>query len=180
LTAETLAGAPAKLGEDFVLFLDLRLFRTSGTDQPSKAERAFYEGLAEFGLRLLDSKRSLPWIDDEGRESLWRELQQVLMPTRPGLAPPETLLPRLLSLLDPSLPIVVFSSTHRTEFIEPFRSYGNLVTDFHKPVLTGLAGDWDEAVREMHSAFVDAMDRAAAILRVRRLLRPFQKPALAN
>jgi hypothetical protein len=180
LNAEVLAGCPSRLVEDFVLFLDLRLFRSTATGQATEAERAFYHGLASFGLRLLDSRRSLPWIDDEEREALRNELRQASNSAATGLAPPETLLPRILSLLDPTLPIVIFSSTHRTEFIEPFRNFGNIITNFHKPVLTSLAGDWEASVCEMHTAFIDAVDRAAAILRIRSLLRPFQKPLLLN
>ena len=178
LDAETLAGVPSKLGEDFVLFLDLRLFRAGSAGQP--AELSFYQSLAAFGQQLLDSRRSLPWIDEEAREALRVELRQVGDLPTAGFPPPETILPRLLSLLDPSLPIVIFSSTRRTELIEPFRGFGNLITDFHKPVLTGLADDWEASVREMHASFLDAVGRAGAILRVRRLLRPFQKPLLSN
>ena len=184
LSATALLGAESKIGDDFVLLLDLRLFsHTKG--QAGETERPFFTNLADFGLKLLDSRRSQPWLDEESRQAMRLELESLKAPagctgSSLSLPPPETVLPRLLSLLDPTLPIVIFSSTHRTELIEPFRDYGNIITGFHKPVLGGLSEGWELAVREMHRDFLDAVDRAAAILRVRQLLSPFQKNLLLN
>jgi hypothetical protein len=184
LGAEALLGAGTSMGDDYVLLLDLRLFsHTSG--QTGAAEVAFFANLADFGLRLLDSRRNLPWLNQDTKKAMRLELESLKEPSTSttgclSLPPAETLLPRLLSLLDPTLPIVIFSSTQRAELIEPFRDYGNIITGFHKPVLGGLSGGWDLAVREMHRDFLDVMDRAAAILRVRALLRPLQKPKLQN
>jgi hypothetical protein len=187
LTATELLGRESKLGENFVLFLDLRLFSGRSGGRPGDQEAEFLRGLAEFGITLLDSKRNLSWAHGESRESLRKELERFTEPKRLvagvdefGQPPRETILPRLVSLLDPTLPIIVFSSTRRTELIEPFRNYGNIITTFHKPVLTGLAGDWAGIVREMHAGFTSAVDQAARILRLRRIVRPFYKPFQAN
>lgn len=184
LSASDILGTNSKLKENFVLFLDLRLFPSDSQGRPGEAEVTFFKQLRTFGKTLLESRRKLSWAGAAERERLRRELDQWADEPAAGcslgMAPRETLLPRLIALLDPTLPIVVFSSTHRTELIEPFRGYGNIITDFHKPVVTGLIGDWPQMVREMHVVFLAAMERAAAILRVRRLLRPFQKPALLN
>lgn len=187
LTATDILGRESKLAESFVLFLDLRLFSGRPAGRPGDQEAEFLRGLAEFGITLLDSKRNLPWAHGESRESLRKELER-FTERKPiaagadefGQPPSETILPRLVSLLDPTLPIIVFSSTHRTELIEPFRNYGNIVTTFHKPVLTGLAGDWVGMVREMHAGFTSAVDQAARILRVRDIGRPFYRPLQAN
>jgi hypothetical protein len=185
LGADVLLGTETRIAGDFVLFLDLRLFASSMSGKAGEEERAFQSEIAEFGRKLLGSRRNMPWVDQEGRNSLILELDRLVAPPEArihseplNLPPTETILPRLIGLLDPTLPIVIFSSTHRTEFIEPFRNYGNIITNFHKPVLTGLAGDWSAMVREMHAEFLTAIDRAAAVLRVRRLLRPIQKPAV--
>lgn len=150
---------------NFVLFLDLRLGLGS----------QFFIQLAEFGLKLLDSGRSLPWIEDDGKVGLRVELECLqasgcIVPpmVQHGLPPEETVLPRLLSLLDPTLLIVIFSSTHRTELIEPFRDYGNIITTFRKPILSGMTRDWDHMVKEMRADFTLALEKAARILRARR------------
>lgn len=161
---------------DFVLFLDLRLFSTASAD----ARSTFLRDLAEFGLQLLASGRNHPWLSEDSRKRMEWELKGIkagtfLHPTDAALTlpPEETLLPRILSLLDPTLPIVIFSSTHRTEMIAPFRDYGNIITTFHKPILTGLTRDWTEAIRELQADFNTALEQAARILRVRNTIKSF-------
>ncbi|MEM6915238.1 MAG: hypothetical protein AAF491_01635, partial [Verrucomicrobiota bacterium] len=134
--------------EDFVLFLDLRL----GLGDE------FQRQLEQVGLELLSSDRKLPWLTDEARSAFKSELE--------AGGTDETLLPRLIALLDPTLPVIIFSSTHRRELIEPFRDYGNLVTTFRKPVLTGMTEDWAEAVSDIHASFVNAVEEAVRILRM--------------
>jgi hypothetical protein len=154
--------------EDFVLFLDLRLF----AEGEREISNRFSEEFAKFGRRLLaarDSGRHLPWVDDaKGFSELESELDGELAHPR------ETLLPRFLSLLDPTLPIIIFSSTHRTELIDPFRDYGNIITAFRKPILTGLTADWASTLKELKADFISALDRAASILAVRKLLRQLE------
>ena len=128
LSAGDIIAGQHKIGEHFVLFLDLRLFPdpeslpSGGTVEQVRS--SFISGLAEFGLKLLDSGRNLPWINNKAKARLRTELRRFQsdasrQPRRHPLAsklpPEETLLPRLLSLLDPTLPIVIFSSTHHTE-----------------------------------------------------------------
>ena len=172
LLAGDILGAESKLRENFVLFLDLRLFPTTEQGKLGEAEADFFKQLRDFGKILLGSKRNLPWTDAVERNALENELDhwadQATRGQDRNLAPRETLLPRLIALLDPTLPIVVFSSTHRTELIEPFRGYGNIVTDFHKPVVSGLVGDWPRMVREMHAAFLATIERASRTMRARR------------
>jgi len=49
-----------------------------------------------------------------------------------------TLLPRLISLIDCSLPIVLFSSTGRREILEFLKPYENIITAFEKPRLAAI------------------------------------------
>ncbi len=83
------------------------------------------------------------------------------------LPPDETLLPRLLSLLDPTLPIIIFSSTHCTDLISPFRDYGNIITKFRKPILTCMNRDWSGVVKGLRADFENALEQASGILKVR-------------
>ena len=184
LSASDILGTPSKLRENFVLFLDLRLFPADSMGIPGEAEVGFFKQLQDFGNILLASKRNLPWASAEERADLMKELAHWAEQKAPkqslNIPPRETLLPRLIALLDPTMPIVVFSSTHRTELIEPFRSYGNIITDFHKPVVSGMPGDWPQMVREMHTSFLAALNRATRIMRVRRASQGFQRKTLPS
>jgi len=149
--------------ENFVLFLDLRL----GLGEE------FQSQLRCVGLHLLSTKtRSLPWLTDASRTEFEAELM--------GGDTDETLLPRLIALIDPTLPIVIFSSTHRTELIGPFRDYGNIITTFRKPILSGLTRDWSEVAKELHADFVSAVEHAGRILQVRRTFQGFCENALKS
>lgn len=163
--------------ERFVLFLDLRLFPDAGM-----ADEKFFKELAVFGNKLLSSGRNLPWVEKEVRERLQRELDQFTVDRASGESAHstgatshrgETLLPRLLALLDPTLPIVIFSSTHRSDLIDPFRNYGNIITTFRKPILAEMTRGWKGVVTELCADFASAMQQATRILRVRDLFRPF-------
>lgn len=160
IAADDLVPGDLSLKDQFVLFLDLRL--GLGTELQRRLEA--------LGKKLLRSGRNLPWLTDASRAALEDELQ--------GGKTGETLLPRLLALIDPTLPIVIFSSTHRRELIEPFRDYGNLITTFRKPVLSGMTSPWAETVRELHGDFVSALEQAARILRARQTFRSFHAKAL--
>jgi len=68
------------------------------------------------------------------------------------------LLPLLLSHYDPSLPIVLFSSTHQREVLEMVGHRPNIITGFSKPLLTGY-GD-GQRPEEAVSGLVAALKRA--------------------
>lgn len=51
------------------------------------------------------------------------------------------LLPLLLSHYDPSLPIVLFSSSHQREILEMVAHQPNIITDFTKPIISGYGED---------------------------------------
>lgn len=169
LQASHLTGIASKAGDQFVLFLDLRLFPKLDGAQPGKEETEFLKAIAEAGVELLSSRRNVPWLtDDAAKAALRKECEEMCAGRMP--ATPETLLARVISLLDPTLPIVIFSSTHHTGLIDPFRGYGNIITRFRKPVLTGMTRNWPAIVRELHADFTAALEQAAGILRTRRNL----------
>jgi hypothetical protein len=80
-----------------------------------------------------------------------------------------SLLPRLLALLDMSLPIIIFSSTGQRSIIEKFKPYRNIITDFEKPRFFGR--DSQNVVKETHAKFGQAIQRAAQLAEGRRLCR---------
>jgi hypothetical protein len=177
LSAHEIIPSNRVIQDRFVLFLDLRLFPDAESTDPNDARHRFLRQLADFGITLLNSERHLPWLDEKGKARLRKELARFrerpprsLAENSPGeaLPPEETLLPRLLGLLDPTLPIVIFSSTHRSELIDPFRDFGNIITTFRKPILSEMTRDWRIVVKELQADFVTSMEQAARILAVRR------------
>lgn len=78
-----------------------------------------------------------------------------------------TLLPRLISNLDFSLPIILFSSTGKRQIVETLRPYGNIITNFEKPRLqlgqdTCLTG-------ELALKFKFALSKSFELIAARRL-----------
>ncbi len=138
--------------EHFVLFLDLRLGLGA----------AFHAQLRKVARMLLDSSRNLPWFPTEqDRAAFKAELDD----EKAG----DTLLPRLVSLIDPTLPVVIFSSTHHTDLIDPFRNYGNIITAFRKPTMAGTAGmQWEVIVSDLRGQFQSAIEQASRVMRIRR------------
>ena len=165
LTVSDLIPGKYQFERDFLLFLDLRLFPENDRQSTDR----FHEQLVMLGKRLLAQKaRPLPWLDSR-RSEMERELDGNEIAGHPR----ETLLPRILSLLDPTLPILIFSSTHRTELIDPFRDYANIITTFRKPILSGMSRNWDEIVKELRSDFDSALKRAARVFQVRNTIQTF-------
>lgn len=64
------------------------------------------------------------------------------------------LLPLLLSHCDPSLPIVIFSSTHQRKLVELLAHRRNIITCFSKPIPSEYGSSWraDEDLRSLHDA----------------------------
>lgn len=159
---------PAKDAE--ILFLDLRLF--SGEDKKEQ-ERIFFKRLVEIAEKFID-RQDLPWpgFDSEKlkdvREWCKNKEKRETEPYVEAL----TLLPRILSLTDMSLPIVIFSSTGRRDIAETLKPYGNIITDFDKPKFTV---DMPEDIAEQTKAkFEKALGKALSILHGRNVCRYVQ------
>lgn len=125
---------PAKDAE--ILFLDLRLFSGEGEDKKEQ-ERTFFKGLVEIAEKFI-GRQDLPWPGFDSKKlkdvKEWCE-SKGKRETEPYVEA-LTLLPRILSLTDMSLPIVIFSSTGRRDIAEKLKWYGNIITDFDKPKFT--------------------------------------------
>ena len=120
-----------------VLLLDLRLFAGNPgaelvffrsmlplvdhfTDKPNLAWPGFCNGDPRFAAaKVAVEKGTLNADSEEHHEAL-------------------TWLPRLVALVDMSMPIVLFSSTGRRDIVEAFKAYGNIITIFSKPRLQDL------------------------------------------
>ena len=74
-------------------------------------------------------------------------------------APALALLPLMVSFIDPTLPIVVFSSTRQRVVSEMLRNRPNIITDFAKPA-PNLAGDREGRFLQSAKALTGALDKA--------------------
>jgi hypothetical protein len=135
LTGEPDWSQPRLLGQDEVdiLCLDLRLFGDSRSDKPSSKEQDFLNELLQlcttFNLPLSGNQKLAAAVESARRRAQGgaEELQALC------------LLPLLVNRVDPSLPIVLFSSTHQREVTDVFRDYPSIITTFAKPIITGYA-----------------------------------------
>lgn len=153
-----------------ILLLDLRLF----SRQPVSKEAQFIENLLERVENLQnDRSGKLPWpgFNEDELQGVhdWvkaaKSSQSSKLRQHPDYHKAITLLPRLISLIDLSYPIILFSSTGRREIVEKFKEYGNILTGFEKPRLAGTQSD--NIVPITASNFVNAFDRALTFLTVR-------------
>jgi hypothetical protein len=116
-----------------ILFLDLRLFKSEGAEL-DEAERAFLKRLTDICKRCELASRRIEALDRAAESAL----------TAIGKIENSTagferllLLPILLSVIDPSLPIVIFSSTHQRALTDRLAQFPNVITCFAKPLIDG-------------------------------------------
>lgn len=158
-----------------LLFLDLRLF----SGKPIKDEANFIERLAHIAERFPAGGKS-PWpgftADELSRVREWTTLANENGATNELRNDPRyhvalTILARIISLVDLSYPVVLFSSTGKKRIVEPLRGYGNVITIFGKPEILVLNhNDYIEVARDQFSA---AMKSARLILNARKRCRDF-------
>ena len=151
--------------ERAILFLDLRLFTRRPDD-----EFIFFQ-------KLLDEASKFHIQDDAPPESGFcardlEAMQRVLdshVVESPDYYTALTFLPRLLSLRNPTLPIVIFSSTGRREIAEALRPFGNIVLGFDKPRFFGAKSE--TVVAETRQKFRVAVEDALLLAEGRDLCR---------
>lgn len=117
-----------------ILFLDLRLF----SGKPLSEEMKFFRRALELAKRFVDRK-GLPWQgigqEEISRVRAWLDRKNQERKD-PEYGDALTLFPRLLALIDFSLPIVLFSSTGRRDILSKLLPYKNIITSFDKPKFT--------------------------------------------
>ncbi len=152
-----------------IVFLDLRLFAGRSLNE----EAQFIAKLVKLARRFPEDEPTLPWPgfseDELRRVSTWADgIISGAGKTRddPAYIEALTLLPRILSLVDLALPIVVFSSTGKREITEKFRPYGNVITDFEKPRLNSQV--IEDIGQQAKYKFVNAFKKSLDILVARR------------
>jgi hypothetical protein len=164
-------------GRDTVLFLDLRLF----SERTSFEEAEFISSLLVLARQAREDgvRNDLPWV---GFSTL--EIQAVENFLASGKVDGDdylvalTLLPRLIALVDPRLPIVLFSSTGQRRVAEALREYPSIITNFDKPRFFGDASV--EIVQETRVRFELAIMRALSLLRGRAVCRRLREGAVSD
>jgi hypothetical protein len=153
---------------DAVLFLDLRLFNNRSVEE----EMRFFEGLLTLARQVESGKttQELPWTGFTGQEIqaienciAFRKVEN------DDYLVALTMLPRLLALVDPMLPIVLFSSTGQRRVAEALRDYRNIITHFDKPRFFAEAGGG--IVEDTRDRFERAVSDALDLLRARRVCK---------
>lgn len=145
-----------------MLFLDLRLFIRRPVDQ----EIAFFERLLELAQAAPRSRGDLPWpgFAPEEIQAVERCIKTRKVESEDYFVA-LTLLPRLIALVDPMLPIVLFSSTGQKRIIDALHAYGNIILDFDKPRFFGEPGG--DVIGGVRVRFERALGRALCLLKGR-------------
>src|SRR5918911_429935 len=149
-------------GKATILFLDLRLFNQRRIED----EMGFLKELLNLARQVEENRflqTELPWTGFTSQEIHSIEdciVNEKIESDCYFIA--LTLLPRLISLVDPMLPIILFSSTGQRRISEALKAYGNIITDFDKPrffveVCSGI-------VEETRHRFERAVNRALMLL----------------
>lgn len=117
-----------------IMFLDLRLF--DGNDLESV--RGFFAEVVKLAKNFIIDQQNehLPWsgFSDDEIENVERWINNKKAKVEDAdyiLA--LTFLPRIIALMDMSLPIILFSSTGRRDIAEKLKDYRNIITNFDKP-----------------------------------------------
>jgi len=164
-------------GQPFILLLDLRLFSPGQADQ----ELNFVDSLGQLATAVRGAPH-LKWPAIGEAEvsdvmSAWTDPQ----PHKPNYCKARSWLPRLISLVDPTLPIAIFSSTQDQEVLKEFAPYGNIITDFAKPAFRGILGDAEEWIGAAHRSFEKALHATlkirAAQAKIRTICLPWIAPS---
>jgi hypothetical protein len=122
-------------GQFDILLLDLRLFSDSTLDWVSEEEVEFLEQL----LAIFDRTGGSDIQDPQLQRSVSAARRRINGGKEDICC--LSFLPLLLSHADPSLPVLLFSSTHQRYITEACAHRPNLITSFSKPVLSGYAED---------------------------------------
>jgi hypothetical protein len=115
-----------------ILITDLRLWTTE------LRQKAFLNELLDL-CDLLGTER----IEDKSFKKAYKRAKAIARDEKDSVSEIESLalFPLLLSHYDPSLPIVLFSSTHQRSVMEMVAHRPNIITEFAKPILSGYGSE---------------------------------------
>jgi hypothetical protein len=173
---DTRFGLKLSPGGSDILLLDLRLF--SGKSENDEAEFLLrvVELCKALHNRFSDGGNAWPVfsLEELARVEEWCYQASDQNPSRndADYATALTLFPRLIALLDMSLPVIVFSSSTLAAVQRAFKDCGNIITEFAKPTYFNASA---KSLRDTTlTSFEDAVRRAMPFLRVREWLTQVQ------
>ena len=169
--------------ENCVLLLDLRLFGGEG-DKLSTDETVYIDRLLELAGTIFSKKwnSAYPLISPDECDMALEGATGSQIESA-GHRKAHTILARLISLIDPTLPIIIFSSSNQHLILKEFSGYKNIIVRFQKPSFRQATGDWQTVSVTTRESLRDAWRQAEYMLRVRSILRhlderPIQPPIL--
>lgn len=74
-----------------------------------------------------------------------------------------TILPMLIHMIDPALPVILFSSTGRRKIVDILKNYENIITNFEKPRIMESGSKYSEIIKETKYQFCEALYKAGRI-----------------
>ena len=136
-------------GEFDVLFLDLRLWEDNDTEKRKDVIKQIFDVAESLTTQTKPADPNFKRAFEAAEETS----------TDPDKFSPEalTLLPLLLSHIDRTLPIVLFTSSHQRVVSEMLRGHPNIITKFVKPLVSGYGemispedsmSDLEDAIKE--------------------------------
>lgn len=147
-----------------VLFLDLRLFAYRRNE-----EYQHFERLLELAKQASENTPLLPWPGFSRTElEAVRKCIVERKAESEGYFIALTLLPRLIALVDPRLPIVLFSSTGQKHIVDRLRHCGNIILHFDKPRF--FAEVSSDILSNVKNRFLLAFQKALVIARGRKFI----------
>lgn len=151
-----------------IIFLDLRLY----SGRSLREELSVLSRILRQCQRFMEHSSNPPWKGFSEEELT--NIQFWIDSTPTGRDSSSylhalTLFPRLLSLLDPTLPIILFTSTGRRSIITTLEPYGNIFCGLEKPRI-GIS-EIDNPADHCKRQFVAALKQAGALLPLRRKLQ---------
>lgn len=164
-----------------ILFLDLRLFSGKKIDCEANyirnlaviAEEQNKLGIAKW--KKIDDLVSIKtWADDVLNGKLHHDQARKHHDYNKALS----LLPRIIANIDPSYPVIIFSSTGRREIVKCFTGFDNILSVFEKPRLAEQFGS--ELIIESGEKLRSMINNALNILEVRKLLNDIKSIEIQN
>jgi len=141
-----------------VLLLDLRLFGTSGSSPGNEAD--FLKRLIDFHDQSGVDRLNDPYLK-RAVEAAEAKVEQDSSASQKDVSELMhlALLPLLLSYVDPSLPILLFSSTRQQAVVDAISHRPGIITSFQKPVVSGYTEERSphDYVVSLSDALTDAL-----------------------
>lgn len=157
---------PPRIFSDMdVLFLDLRLWKPND-DNKEKTLKKYKELAKKILENLPESDKKTPACDRLG--ALLKDSCE--NGENPNSYKDLAILPLMLTVIDPALPIILFSSTQHRSVIQAVRDCPNVITDFSKPYLGGPDRDASDPGILLKDLEV-AVNRALKMVEIRQVWR---------